>query len=146
MKKSINVKLSELVYLRDRSLLIVDFLLRKNVENSMIKQFRTVIQDSYDKSNLKGLKTLSRDMNAWAKSLSEKDMKELEILLEKKFGESLSGDKITRKLIEEILRKGSIENAYEYRVVYDYLQEISDKDPFYEKLLELENLLEKYQD
>lgn len=112
----------------------------------MIKQFRTVIQDSYDKSNLKGLKTLSRDMNAWAKSLSEKDMKELEILLEKKFGESLSGDKITRKLIEEILRKGSIENAYEYRVVYDYLQEISDKDPFYEKLLELENLLEKYQD
>ena len=137
--------MSELDYLRDRSLLIIDFILNKNVGDSMMQQFKSVIQETYVKGNLKGLKTLSRDMNAWAKGLPQKDIKELELLLAEKFGENLSGDKITHTVIKQVLKKGKIENQENYRVVYEYLQDISATDPFYENIVELETLLETYQ-
>lgn len=145
MKKNINTAMSELEYLRDRSLLIIDFILNKNVGDPMMQQFKTVIQDTYAKSNLKGLKTLSRDMNAWAKGLPQKDIKELELLLAEKFGENLSGDKITHTVIKQVLKKGKIESEENYRVVYEYLQDISATDPFYGNSIELETLLETYQ-
>ncbi len=137
--------MSELEYLRDRSLLIIDFILNKNVGDSMMQQFKSVIQETYVKGNLKGLKTLSRDMNAWAKGLPQKDIKELELLLAEKFGENLSGDKITHTVIKQVLKKGKIETQENYRVVYEYLQDISATDPFYENIVELETLLETYQ-
>jgi hypothetical protein len=145
MKNNTNTAMNELEYLRDRSLLIIDFILNKNVGDSMMQQFKSVIQETYAKGNLKGLKTLSRDMNAWAKGLPQKDIKELELLLSEKFGENLSGDKITHTVIKQVLKKGKIENGESYRVIYEYLQDISATDPFYENIVELENLLETYQ-
>ena len=137
--------MSELDYLRDRSLLIIDFILNKNVGDSMMQQFKSVIQETYAKSNLKGLKTLSRDMNAWAKGLPKKDIKELELLLAEKFGENLSGDKITHYVIKQVLKNGKIESEESYRVIYEYLQDITATDPFYENILVLKTLLEIYQ-
>lgn len=137
--------MSELEYLRNRSLLIIDFILDKNLGNPMMQQFKSVIQETYAKSNLKGLKTLSRDTNAWAKGLPLKDIKELELLLAEKFGENLSGDKITHTVIKKVLKKRKIESEENYRVVYEYLQDISATDPFYENIVELETLLGTYQ-
>ncbi len=145
MKDNTNTAMSEIEYLRDRSLLIIDFILNKNVGNPMMQQFKSVILETYSKGSLKGLKTLSRDMNAWTKGLPQKDIKELELLLSEKFGENLSGDKITHTVIKQVLKKGNIENEESYRVIYEYLQDISATDPFYENILELENLLETYQ-
>lgn len=144
-KNNINTAMSELEYLRDRSLLIIDFILNKNVGNPMMQQFKSVIQETYVKSNLKGLKILSLDMNAWAKGLPQKDIKELELLLTDKFGENLSGDKITHTVIKQVLKKGKIENEEKYRVVYEHLEDICATDPFYENILELETLLKAYQ-
>ena len=134
----------ELQYLRDRSLMIIEFILSKNAGNPMMEQFKSVIQETYTKRNLKGLKTLTRDINAWAKGLPQRDIKELELLLAEKFGENLSGDKITHAVIKQVLKKGKIENEENYRVVYEYLQDITATDPFYEKVNELESLLEIY--
>jgi hypothetical protein len=136
--------MNELEYLQDRSLLIIDFILNKNVGNPIVQQFKSVIQETYAKSNLKGLKTLSRDINAWAKGLSKKDIKELELLLAEKFGENLSGDKITHYVIKQVLKNGKIESEESYRVIYEYLQDISATDPFYEKKLELKALIKIY--
>jgi hypothetical protein len=137
--------INELEYLRDRSLMIIDFLLNKNVGDSMMLQFKSVIEETYAKGNLKGLRTLSRDINAWAKGLPQKDIKELGMLLAEKFGENLSGDKTTHTVIKQVLKKGKIESNEKYRVVYEYLQDISPIDPFYKNTAELENLLEVYQ-
>jgi hypothetical protein len=136
--------MSELEYLQDRSLLIIDFILNKNVGNPIVQQFKSVIQETYAKSNLKGLKTLSRDINAWAKGLPKKDINELELLLAEKFGENLSGDKITHYVIKQVLKNGKIESEESYRVIYEYLQEISATDPFYVKKLELKALIKIY--
>ncbi len=136
---------SEIVYLRDRSLMIIDFILSKNPDDPMIEQFKSVIQETYAKSNVKGFKTLSRDVNAWAKGLPQINIKELELLLGKNFGENLSGDKITHTVIKQALKKGRIETEENYRVVYEYLLDISTSDPFYEKTSELNSLLQVYQ-
>ena len=143
MKNNIS-NINELEYLRDRCLLIIDFILNKNVDNLIILKFKLVIQETYAKGNLKGLKALSRDINAWARGLPHNDIKVLEILLAEKFGENLSGDKITHAVIKQALKKGKIESNENYRVVYEYLQEISPTDPFYENTAELENLIEAY--
>lgn len=79
-------------------------------------------------------------MNAWAKGSPQKDINELEVLLEERFGENLSGDKITHTVIKLVLKKGKIENKENYRVVYEYLQDISTTDPFYQNKSELETL------
>jgi hypothetical protein len=144
MKNSMST-INELEYLRDRSLLIIDFILNKNTGDSMLQQMKSVIQQTYAKGNFKGLKTLSRDMNAWAKGLPKKDIIELEMLLAEKFGENLSGDKITYSVVKQVLKKRKIESEENYRVVYEYLQDMSPKDPFHENIVELETLLEKYQ-
>lgn len=137
--------MKELKYLRDRTLLIIDFILNKDVGNPIMQQFKSIIQETYAKNNLKGLKTLSRDMNAWAKGLPQKDIKELELMLLETFGENLSGDKITHTVVKQVLKIGKIENKENYRVVYEYLQDISPTDPFYKNIAELETLLETYQ-
>jgi len=137
--------MNQLEYLRDRSLVIIEFISNKNVGNPMMQQFKSVVQETYAKSNLKGLKTLSRDINAWAKGLPQKDIKELELLLVEKFGENLSGDKITHTVIKQLLKKGKIESEESHRVVYEYIQDISPADPFYENIVELEKLLKAYQ-
>lgn len=138
--------MEELKYLYERSMMIVDFICQKRGgSNPMIDNFKLVVNDVYAKENLKGLKTISRDMNAWAKGLPKKDIQELEILLEARFGENLSGDKITHLVIKKVLKKGKIENKDDYRVVYEYLQDISSKDPFYKNILELETMLSSYQ-
>lgn len=144
MKENTNKVRVEIEYLRDRCLEIINFILNKSVVNPMMQQLKSVIQETYDKGNLKGLKTLSRDMNAWAKGLPQKDIEELEVLLLEKFGENLSGDKIVHAVIKKVLKKGKIQNREDYRVVYEYLQDISAADPFYDNITELENLLKSH--
>lgn len=57
MKNNIST-IKELEYLRNRSLLIIDFLFNKNVGDSMMEQIKSVVEETYAKGSLKGLKTL----------------------------------------------------------------------------------------
>lgn len=134
----------ELEYLQRRSLTIIQFIIDKNPDNLMIQKFKKIMEETYNKKNLAGLKTLSRDLNAWAKSLPEKDIRELQTLLLAKFEENLSGDKITHSIIKKALKTKKIENEESYRVIYEYLIDISNKDPFYNETQELNDLLQLY--
>ncbi|WP_284652917.1 hypothetical protein [Flavobacterium terrisoli] len=137
--------MNELKYLRDRSLIIVDFLSSKSINSLAIGKLKPIIDDTFNKQNLNGLKTISRDLNAWAKGFPQKDIQELEIILADQFGEDLSGDKITLKLIQKVLKKGKIENEENYRVVQEYLNDISEESPFVDRITELNALLASYQ-
>lgn len=79
------------------------------------------------------------------KGCPKKEIVELEKLLASEFGENLSGDKITQKSIEELLKRGVFREEEEYRVIYEYLQDISDGDPFSDQTEKLESLLNTYQ-
>lgn len=137
-------KLKELEYLRNRSICIIDFMLKENSGDPMLTQYRQIIENAYNEINLRGMKILSRDINAWAKGLPQKQIKELEVLLASKFAEDLSGDKTTHETIRQLLKKGKVSNEEEYRIVHEYLQDISKGDTFFDNLFELEVLLRTY--
>ena len=143
MKKLTPKQKKELEYLKNRSLLIIDYIIDKD-SNPIILQMRETIKIAFEKNDLKGLKEISRDMNAWAKSLSTEDTKELEKLLAGRFREDLTGDQLTLTIIQEIIKKGEIRNEEEYRIMHEYLQDISEKDVFFDKRLKLEKLLKGY--
>lgn len=66
-------------------------------------------------------------------------------MLQENFGENLSGDKTTHAVVKQVLKRGMIENQESYRVIYEYLLDISPTDPYYEDIEQLETLLENYQ-
>ena len=142
MKLSTNI--NELEYLYGRSKIIINFMLHKNHDDTMMLQVNKIIEETYKKRNLKGMKTLSRDLNAWAKGFTVEDTGELEKLLEDKFDETLSGDKTTHKVISNVLIKKQIDNDNEYRVIHEYLLDISEGDSFFENVIDMKKLLISY--
>jgi hypothetical protein len=137
MKKDID-------YLYQRSIIIIHFLLSKSKDDSIIRQLETVVNDAYKSKKVKDLKSLSRDLNSWAKGLSRNDGKELELILKDKFQDTLSGDAITINAIQELLNNEKIENEESYRIIHEYLLEITKDDLFYERKPALENLIKEY--
>lgn len=132
---------NEMDYLFKRSMLIIEYIISKNNYNPILSEFKKAIENSYVKNNVKGLRMLSRDINAWANGLPLQDIKELENILAKQLGENLSGDKIMHTVIKRILKDGRINNVEDYRIVYEYLQDIQETDPFYSNIDELELIL-----
>jgi len=137
---------NELEYLYGRSKIIINFMLHKNLDDPMMHQINKIIEDTYKKRNLKGMKTLSRDLNAWVKVFSKEDVNELELLLKEKFGkqESLPEDKSTYKIISKILEKGEIDTKNEYRIIHEYLLDIAEEDSFFENVIDMKKLLYNY--
>jgi len=137
-------RLKELEYLRNRSICIIDFMLNRNNNDLTLLQYKQVIENTYNKKDFRSMKMLSRDTNAWAKGLPTKEFEKLEKLLNDKFGDNLSGDKSTHKVIRKLLKKGNINNEEEYRIIYEYLNDLSEKDLFFKNLSELKLLLNTY--
>lgn len=139
-----NERINELEYLSKRSKLIVDFIISKNPQDPILHQYKTIIENAVKKKDLRGMRIIARDTNAWAKGLSQKEIIELEEKLFSEFKENLSGDKVTLKTIDELLTRGTIQTEDEYRIIHDYLQDLSKGDPFFERISELESLLNTY--
>lgn len=137
-------KEKELEYLRKRSERIIDFMISLDPINSMLLKYKMVIQNVVKKKDLRGLRMVARDLNGWAKSLSQKEILELERILKLEFEENLSGDKLTYNTIEKLLKTGIIQTEDEYRLVQECLNDISKGDPFFEKKEDLEALLKTF--
>ena len=142
--KSKSTSIEEMEYLRARSAFIMEFIASKDVGNPLYEQVMQIIQNAFDKKNISGLKSLSRDVNEWASGIPQRDIVELEVLLKEKYGEKLSGDKITLSTLGLIMKRGKIENAEEYRIVHELLNDISTTHPFYQNIGELQSLLVSY--
>lgn len=134
----------KLEYLNDRCQTIINFMLSKSKNDLFLIKFKNILESTYSKSDLKGIKVLSRDINAWAKSLPKDELKELQIILNDRFDENLSGDKENIRNLRTILVKGKICNKNEFRMVSEYLKDISDNDIFFERIQEMEELLYNY--
>lgn len=136
--------MDQLDYLYDRSLLIINFMLNCYPDDNYVKSFKEIITTTYIKKDLKQLKTLSRDINSWAKGLSNKQIHELEIKLKDNFGENLSGEKITTLQVKKVLKDKKINTEEDYRVLHEYVSDISSNDSLYKKREDIELMLMEY--
>ncbi len=136
--------LNELQYLYERSIAIVDYMLSLEVNDIFLQQMRAIIEKTFAEGHLKGMRTLSRDVNAWAKGLPQSKINELETILRQSHGETLSGDKPTHQVLASTLRIGKIEDALSCRIVSEYLQDIQPGDSYFENVDELRKMLSEY--
>ena len=147
MKKLTPKQKKELEYLKDRSIFMIGYLAANENNNlqEISLEFKKVIEEGYKKNNLTVFRYLSKDMNIWIKGLlSKKDAQELDKLLANKFGKNLSRDQVSIDTIGKLIKKGKVSNEEEYRVIDNYLRDISEKDVFFDKQSELERLLKNY--
>lgn len=135
----------EMGYLLARCLTIVRFMQDNASERQFLDVVEAIVHDTYAKGNLAGMRTLSRDINAMATALPTSLVAELEARLAVEFGDDLSGDINTNRTIMRVLRDGAIVNEDDYRIVYEYLQDVSTTDPFYGRIEDLNEILRAYQ-
>src|SRR5579863_8844553 len=107
---------------RLRSLTILDFVEEKIIQQPPIiasKEFRDIVNQTYNQQDLRGMRLLSKDITNWAKDLDKMQISEIDQILKKKLGEGLYND---QKNIQGILSKGKIENLADYEILFDYIE------------------------
>ncbi len=128
MAKRNNEKLKiELEYKKEWCLVILNFMLEKSGDTTLfLNQMKEVVNETYDTGNYRGMGYCYKDINEWAKGLPVSDVQELNILLKDKFGEDLQKqhEKDNTK-IDSIIKIGRIANEDEYRLILNYVDEIS---------------------
>lgn len=145
-KKITEKQLEELEYIKEWCHAIIIFMTKIGGESPIFTQYVEVINDSYQKQNLKGLRYCLKDVNEWAKGLSKKDVEELNIVLENKFGINLSdANNKALKKISTIVKRGKINNEDEYRLLTSRVDEIYANDQKKAELESLNKLLAEYE-
>ncbi len=146
MVKNITVKQQqELEHIKDWCITIIDFIIKKGGVPIVMTEIKRVVNNSYAKKNLRGLRTCSKDLNEWAKGFSDSDVSELNILLTEKCGENLTNEtKKTSGKIKQIIKRGKINNENEYRTLLSKVDEIYDDNRKKNEVEALNKLLIEY--
>ena len=146
VKQLNNKQLNELTHIKEWCLTIIEFLISHNQATSTSRNmFVDVINDAFQKQNLKGLRYVYNDINEWAKGILQSDLEELNMLLQNKFGEDLN-KQMHRDLIKiaKILKKGNVSNEDEYRLLLSRVDEIFEDDNKKDEIENLNKLLADY--
>ena len=145
MKRKINQnKLEELIFLKEWNETIVKFFVLKSKDNSL-EIFHQIINETFNKSDLKGMRMIYKDLNEGINDLSLIEFNELNQLLSQKFGTDLTecNNKNLTK-IKQIVKKGNINNDEEYRLILNRVEEIYADDNQKEETEILNMLLTNY--
>jgi hypothetical protein len=129
------------VQVRDRLLLIIGFL--ESVQDfPAAEQFREIIQDAAGKGNLRGLRLLSRDVEAMAATLAPHERDGLEALLESRLGIDRDAERAQmRESVAHALRRGSVASEKERRRLEEYAEMLEATGGDAKELAEVRRLL-----
>ncbi|OJV35346.1 MAG: hypothetical protein BGO33_08735 [Bacteroidia bacterium 43-41] len=145
MKRKIDQKyLEELTFLKEWNETIINFLILKSKDNSL-DIFHQIITETFNKSDLRGMRMIYKDLNEGANDLPLMELNELNQLLSKKFGRNLTeyNNKNLAK-IKRIVKKGNISNEEEYRLILNRVEEIYADDTQKDETKILNMLLTNY--
>jgi hypothetical protein len=136
MRKLKGKEMEKLEFLKKRSILIIDYILGKT-PSPFVMEMRKSIYFAYEKKNIKALEIISKDMNSWMNSMSQEDIEKIERLLNDK----LEYDLVDEKLIQRIALNGKIMDENEYRIIHEYLSDVSIEILSIEEIKKFNNLL-----
>jgi hypothetical protein len=83
----------------------------------LLTEMRQVVVTARDRNNVKGLRTLLRDLREWATALPVDEQGRLDAALSGKFGKTLEQVTGAEKLVQKILKAGVIRTDDEYEVL-----------------------------
>lgn len=131
---------------KDWCLTIVDFILKANGSNVIFEKLTRVINETFVKSDSRGINFLYKDCNQWGKNLNPDQVKLLNAILIEKFGKDLNNDseKIELK-IKQIIKRGKIVNAIEFEILKEKADKIHTDIKQKELLYKINNLLLEFE-
>ena len=147
MKKELSPKkIEELLFLKEWNCTVIDYFIKKEAD-PLFKQFHQVIIESFNKNNIKGLKTAYTDNNDMARDLPPSDLNELNQILREKFGYDLTkaNDQNLAK-IKRIVQKGHLKTDDEFRLLLNRVDDIYADDNMKDEVEILNKLMHDYED
>lgn len=133
----------ELGKLRERALVIMNFLIAHNSNSVIFSETINVVEASFIKKNLKGLKIINNDLNEWTKSLTNLEIKELNDILKVRNIEILESERNINK-IKKILESNKINNDEEYALLLDRVSDIYNDTSKKSEIEAINELLKKF--
>lgn len=138
---------AEMQNMKDFSCRVIDFMAtRSPVEyTSIFELSKSGVIAAYNRGNWKGLQQVLRDIEEWAQALPAPDYNELNTLLMNEYGWNLEDiNKKSRIAIETVLKRNSINNEHEYRVIEREIDRIYADPSKADDLTRLNKLLVMY--
>lgn len=112
-------KIAELNSLRAWCMTVIEYAMKVDSSSSpMMLQFKAIVDSTFERKNLKGLKTLKSDLRELFGDLSVSQREELSNLLALESTDSVTD--LSQKA-ESILSKRSIDNEDDYRFLNNYI-------------------------
>lgn len=144
MSPANNEKHEKLVRARDWCLYVLRFL-NKVSPAEIFSQMMDVVEETFNKKDLRGLQMLERDIAENARALPNQAKKELDELLVAEIGWGLSAlSNKEHQKVAKVLRRGAIESDEEYRILSDRADAIFDDTTKATELREINALLASY--
>lgn len=125
---------------------IVDYLIAK-APNVLMDEFREgILNLKENKIGTKQLDSIEVNLIEWANGLSKKDVDELNLILDNRFGSNLDdANNKSLKKIKTIVKRGKINNEDEFRLLTTRVDEIYANDKRKSELESINELLADYE-
>jgi hypothetical protein len=135
----------ELVALKDWCLAIVQFIGSLDAPSKMSDSMNQIIREAHKRGDLRGLRTLSKEVVEWAGGLSRTNQRKLDAVLRLRFGRGLSSHAETKKEeVSGILRRNRIADEHEYRLLESRADDIYASKTNRSELDMINHLLSEY--
>lgn len=124
---------------------VIDYLIKKNPNSVGLPQFRSITIDAYKRKSIEGLNHLYRDIGEMVRGLPVDQQNELDQLLKQAQVHGINP--LTTEIsagIKIVLGRGNISNEHEYRMVADYVDDLSINDPSNAYIQSLNDYLRSY--
>jgi len=106
-------------------LTVVEFFQATNPSQVLVEMGK-VVAATRDRNNIKGLKTLLRDLCEWSTALPAPERGQLDAELRKKFGKTLEEVNGTNKIVQKVLKAGVIRTEDEYEILERFVDGASE--------------------
>jgi hypothetical protein len=140
--ESTNKREAELSAIRQRCITILDFLVRTGERSGLVDKIRQVVQTSYERHDLRGLRMVVRDLEESISALPARKQKELDAVLHQQGQLTRTESKENvRRRVEGIVQNGKIRNAREFALLLNWADAIHADDSKREDLEQIDLLL-----
>lgn len=124
---------------------IAEFMAQLGPHTELDNEMKSAIQRCLERDDLKGLKTMSRDLVEWSSALNDAQRLSLDDELIQKFGAGLDNAlAVQLDQLRGIRKRGVVRNDQEYRVVMSRVEAIYDQQEQADEVSELNTLLAAY--
>ena len=133
-------------YIKNRFYVFYDYANKIHGSSFLMESTKTILENAYEKKDIKQLRRLNKELNVWLREMFRPDEKEgLIKILNEKLNEDVNDSDLKRlNKIDKVVKRGKINNIFEYELLLQRVEEIYSDDNKKENVTELNKLLSDF--